>query len=369
MKAGLALPLLAALALSGCGPEPRRHDFRPEAPSTPGGLEQVAEFDSPLANVAVSPEGRVFVTFHPLGSPEVKVAEVSDGRAVPYPDRAWQTRKDGFQTPQGIKLDTRGRLWVLDYGKNGLGTPALIAFDIGTGKLAHRHDFTGEEAGLGSYLNDLSIDADAGKIYIADTANYNFNPALIVYDIASGKARRVLEDHKSVKEEPIDMVVEGEKVKVFGIMPLRVAVDSIVLDLDSKYLYYGPMSGTRLYRVPVAALLDASLSGKDLAAKVEDFAPKPVSDGITIDRDGNIYLTAIEQRGVVVIHPDGRGETLLRDDRLVWPDGFSFGPAGWIYVADSHLNRILFRSKDRIARDAPFVLYRFKALAPGLPGR
>ena len=56
-------------------------------------------------------------------------------------------------------------------------------------------------------------------------------------------------------------------------------------------------------------------------------------------------------------------------ERLVWPDGFSFGPDGWVYVTDSQVNRILFKSKAEIARTGPHVIYRFKALAPGTIAR
>jgi sugar lactone lactonase YvrE len=355
---GLAAGALLLLALAGCsGEEPPRPDFRTGEPilGGAGALEEVARLRSPLGNVAVSEGGRVFITYHPLAKPAVKVAEIlPDGTSVPYPDAAWQSKEDGFQTPQGIVLDGSGRLWVLDHGRNGFGTPALFGFDIATGELAHRHDFRRGEAGWGSYLNDLSVDTETDTAYIADTANYNFDPALLVYDIETQKARRVLEDHASVKEEAVDMRVEGEKVTVLGAMPLRVAVDSIVLDLASEYLYYGPMSGTTMYRIPTAALLDASLSPEALAAEVRTFAPKPLSDGITIDAEGTLYLTAIEERAIMVIAPNGQGATLVRDERLVWP---------------SQLNRILFKSEEEIARTAPHILYRFRALAPGLPGR
>jgi len=119
---------LAALWLSGCGPAPTRPDCHPEAPVYPdGALERFAQVDAPLGNIAVSPDRRVFFTYHPLAKPAVKVAVIKpDGSVKPYPDLSWQTREDGFQTPQGIRLDLHGILWVLDYGRNRLGgTPIL----------------------------------------------------------------------------------------------------------------------------------------------------------------------------------------------------------------------------------------------------
>src|SRR6185295_12277810 len=125
-----------------------------------------------------------------------------------------------------------------------------------------------------------------------------------VYDVRARCARRVLEGDRSVSAERVDTTVEGKTLKLLFI-PIRVAVDSIVLDLANEYLYYGPLSGTHLYRIPAAALRDAALSPKELAARVEDYGPKPISDGITIDRDDNVYLTAIEEHAVTVLRPPG----------------------------------------------------------------
>lgn len=337
-------------------------------------LEVVAALGNVVGNIAVSPQGRIFITYHPEGTPAVKVAEILPGNeSRPYPDAAWQER---FQTPQGIKLDTRGRLWVLDHGKNGFGKPAVYGFDIATGALVHEHEFgSAEGIGWGSYLNDLSIDADRDVIYIADTSAYRMKPALIVYDVAVKRGRRVLERHKSVQAEKVDMAVEGHKIKLLFV-PIRIPVDSIVLDLPNEYLYFGPLSGTRLYRVATAALRDEQRPPESLAEAVEDYGPKPISDGITIDRDDNIYLTAIEDRAVTILKPpsagaspEARQATLVRDPRLVWPDGFSYGPDGWIYVTDSQLNRVLFHSRRTVAKLGPHYIYRVRGLAPGLPGR
>jgi len=370
LRAALLLVLLAA----ACQPDqvpPRTYSDTPLR--GPDDLEVVAQLGSVVGNVAVSPTGRIFITYHPAASPQVKVAEISAGNVShPYPDDAWQDR---FQTPQGIKLDAKGRLWVLDHGKNGFGKPALYGFDIASGKLVHEYDFSSAEGvGWGSYLNDLAIDADHDVIYVADTSSYRMRPALVVYDVGARHARRLLQGHKSVEAEPVNMVVEGHTIKL-AFIPIRVAVDSIVLDLPNEYLYFGPLSGHRMYRVRTAALRDEKLSPAALAAAVEDYGPKPISDGITIDRDANIYLTAIEDRAVTVLRPPAAGDdaarqaTMVRDPRLVWPDGMSFGPDGWVYVTDSQLNRVLFHSSREIAKLGPHYIYRFRGLAPGQPGR
>jgi sugar lactone lactonase YvrE len=365
------LAVLLAGVVAGCrsnGVSPRTLHDQPLRDTA--GLEVVAALDHVLGNVAVSPTGRVFVTYHPEGVPDVKVAEISAGNvSTPYPDETWQHR---FESPQGIKLDTKGRLWVLDHGRNGFGRPALYGFEIATGELVHDFEFGSDDGvGWGSHLNDLAIDAEKDFIYIADTSSYRMRPALIVYDVAARRARRVLQGHPSVAAEAVNMVVEGRTIRL-AFIPIRVAVDSIVLDLPNEYLYFGPLSGTRMYRIRAAALRDPTLSAEQLGAAVEDYGPKPVSDGISIDREGNIYVTAIEDHAITVLRPPGDGErqaTLVRDPRLVWPDGLSFGPEGWVYVTDSQLNRVLFHSRRAIAKLGPHYLYRFRGLADGQPGR
>ena len=49
----------------------------PSVPST--AIEHVADLDHPPGNIAVTPDGRVFFTFHPDGGSPVAVAELRDG--------------------------------------------------------------------------------------------------------------------------------------------------------------------------------------------------------------------------------------------------------------------------------------------------
>jgi sugar lactone lactonase YvrE len=125
-----------------------------------------------------------------------------------------------------------------------------------------------------------------------------------------------------------------------------------------------------LYRVRTRDLDDESLSAEELAERVEAYAPKTLSDGITVDDEGNVYLSDMEHSAVVLLGGDERKlTTLVKDERLRWPDGFSFAPGGWLYVTCSSLQHVLFLPHASVREHAPYQIFRFQPGHQGTPGR
>ena len=334
-------------------------------------LETVAELDYPPGNIAVSKTGRVFLTLHPDGRPPTKVHELVDGKLRPYPDEAYQDEAAGipwFQSILSLRIDRQGRLWVLDFAEFGQGQPRISAFDLATDELVTTHDFPTDVAGLGSMLNDFQVSPDGKKIYIAETSPLIHRPAILVYDVEAGTSRRVLDDDPSVNPEPYIIQAPGRDMIIYGIYTMLIGVDSIALDTRGEWLYYGPVTGDRMYRIKAADLDDESLDAAELADRVQDFAGKTLSDGLTMDVEDNIYLSDMENSAVLTLAPDGKLTTLVKDARLRWPDGFSFGPDGWLYVTCSSLQHVLFVDPSRMRDNAPYHVYRFKPGPMGIPG-
>jgi hypothetical protein len=52
-----------------------------------------------------------------------------------------------------------------------------------------------------------------------------------------------------------------------------------------------------------------------------------------------------------------------------WPNSLSFGPEGWLYVADSALSEVVLQSQEHIEDQGPYSIFRFRPGAEGVPGR
>ncbi len=336
----------------------------PELPAS--ALEVVADLDWPPGNIAVSEQGRVFFSFHPEAGPPLQVVELVDGQPVAYPPRLPEGL--AYQSVLSLRIDRQGRLWVLDNANHGTGTPRLLAFDLASGELAYRFEFPPEIAGPGSHLNDFQVSPDGRRIYIAEASIFGKPPALVVHDVEARESRRLLEGHESVTPEHYVPVVQGREMIVFGIFAIRPGVDSIALDRRGEWLYFAPVTSNHMYRVRRADLDDPSLSPDQLAARVERFALKTMSDGITTDLDDNVYLSDPDESAIVLLQPDGSLRTLLKDPLLRWPDGFSFGPDGWLYVTCSALHHVIMRSGSHLRSQAPYQIFRFRPGPAGIPG-
>ena len=330
-------------------------------------LEEVLSYPEPIGNVAVNTNGRVFFTVHPESRPQGnKLLEYVDGASEPFPDRASQSKL--FDTVIGVAIDRMNRLWTIDHGNHGVRTARLLAFDLNTGKLIHDDPLDKSIAPAGSFLQDLQISADGRTVVIADASFWRKRPAIIVYDIESATARRVLEGHPSVSAENYVIRNRQQTMSFFGgLLSLRGGVDGMAL--GDEWLYFAAISGSGLYRVRLSDLRDKSIPDSQLAARIERYATKPLSDGLSIDVDGNIFITDIEHSAIFLVGQDRELRTLLRSQQIRWPDALSFGPNGWLYIADSALSDVVLQSRDHIRSQGPYKIFRFQPGTTGNPGQ
>ena len=332
-------------------------------------LEEVLHYPEPIGNVAVGPDGRIFFTVHPESRPQGnRLLEWVDGAAEPYPSGTAQPHL--FDTVLGLVVDRQNRLWTIDNGNHGFGTARMLAFDLATGDVVHDVKFRSETAPAGSFLQDLRITADGRTVFIADASIWRKRPAIVVYDVATGSARRVLEGHPSVSAQ--DFLIRNpirDMRFLGGLVTLKTGVDGITLDAGDEWLYYAAINHSGLFRIRVSALLDPNLPARQLENEVERFSNKPLSDGLAADPGGNIYITDVEHGSVFVAGQDRKLQTLIQSRRVRWADSLSFGPDGWLYLADSAIPEQVLRTKQYIEAQGPFSIFRLKPAVTSGPRR
>ena len=84
-------------------------------------IETYADFarDLPPGNLAIGPDGRMFMSVHEFYGRPLRVVEVfGDGTTRPYPNAGWANAPDGdgpgLRGVLGLRADRRGILWMLD---------------------------------------------------------------------------------------------------------------------------------------------------------------------------------------------------------------------------------------------------------------
>ncbi|HYO51322.1 L-dopachrome tautomerase-related protein [Archangium sp.] len=382
----LALLLLGLLA-AGCttsgkasqGAAAMKERF-PTLETRPSGLEVVARLEqTPPGNIAITPEGRVFLSQHPFGAPKYAVVELLPGGTTrPYPTEQWASAPGpdgtGLQTVIGLESDGNGVLWLLDNGKGGGEGAKLVGWDTRGEKLVKTIPLPQPVAVPNSFLQDLVVDPERGVAVLADMGRGDLvgenMPALVVVDLKSGQGRRVLQGHPSLNAEDVSMVVEGRRITVSDkqVEP-RLGLNPIALDPKSEWLYFGAMNGQTVWRVRMKDVTDPKLSAEELGRKVERYGTKAVSDGISIDSAGNLYITDLGAGAIGVTKPDGSYGLHVRDELLRWPDGLSYGPDGYFYVTVNQLHRHAVLNQGKADIQPPFLVVRFKPLAPSAVGR
>ncbi|GJE72132.1 major royal jelly family protein [Methylorubrum podarium] len=326
-------------------------------------LTKVASFEHQVTGVTVSRDGRIFVNF-PRWSEDapVSVAELKDGKPVPFPDDQWNawrnaradelSPKDHFVCVQSVVADGQDRLWVVDAAAPAMAHvikdgPKLVGIDLKTNTVIKTIPFDTTTVLQASYLNDVRIAPDGKTAYLTDSGAEG---ALIVVDLDSGSAKRILSgDPSTMPDKSVTVSYDGKPLRRPDGRGVEFAADGIALSNDGKTLYWQAIKGKTLYSLPTdaltgwaaASLVPDTLTDKSLAGKVAKVGENGVADGLLIARrDGRMYVTSPQDNAVKVRDLSGGKDgltTLVQDPSLRWPDTFGEGPDGTIYVTTSHI--------------------------------
>ncbi|MGC5170956.1 L-dopachrome tautomerase-related protein [Microbacterium sp. DT81.1] len=357
---------------------------RPTVPTDTarGSLEVMHTFnDGPMpTGVSVSHTGRIFVNFPKWGDEvPATVVELVDGRPVPYPSVQYNqpgsdADPDALVSVQSIVVDPLDRLWILDTGSpmfqpTQRGGPKLVCVDLTTDTVTQTILFEQDVALPTTYLNDVRFDlrqGGGGIAYITDSSDSGPN-GIIVVDLATGEAWRRLHDHPSTKALPFAEMAPMAEGRVFAErspgeppQPVKMGSDGIAISHDGERLWYCPLISRRWYSVATSALRDREMSDEYVAATVADEGDKGgAADGLESDDQGRIYSTNWEHNAVLRRLPSGELQTLVHDERLLWPDTMSVATDGYLYVTANQLHRQDKYQDGEDLRVYPYHLFRF----------
>jgi sugar lactone lactonase YvrE len=324
---------------------------------------------SQFTGVALSKTGRMFVNYPRWQGPhEYDVVEVlPNGIARPYPDKDWnsweknQGGSNKWVCVQAVYVDDQDQLWVVDPGAPEMegvedDGAKLVKIDLAGNRVVRIYNMT-QLAGKNSYLNEVRVDTASNIAYLTESKE----GGIVVLDTKSGTARMVLRREPPVLADPgHKFIVGGGELQRYG-KPMKGNSDGLALSPDRQWLYFKPLSDTKLYRIRTAELRGALASGADVQDKVADLGANfTASDGMIFDQTGNLYLSDMEHDAIVRVTPALKLQVVAHDQRLIWPDTFAWSPDGWLYVTCSQIQNMPWSHNGRSTRTTPYAIYKLK---------
>ena len=339
-------------------------------------LVEVAGIQQQPTGIAVSHEGRIFVNFPRwVDNISMSVAEVlPNGMVRAYPNwtiNQWDASLNASNRlvcVQSVYIDENNNLWILDPAAPRFtgpvpGGPKLLQVDLASGRVMRTYHFNNSIVPIKSYLNDVRVDARNRYAYMTDSGL----GAIVVLNLNTGQARRVLGNNSSTKAEPIILKIDGRPLVYVDGSPVRFNSDGIALDSQGQYLYYHALTGRTLYRIRTDYLRDFTLNEPLIASGVEKLGEDCATDGMIMDQAGNIYLACVEESAIMARQLSGSSSslalrTVAQDQRIQWPDSMSLGPDGYLYVTASQLHLMPIIAEGKDLRNPPYRIFKVRTV-------
>ena len=328
-------------------------------------LTTVLQLDNVATGFAVSPKGRMFLPLsHIDGSAGPQVIEWIDGKPQPYPDADWNSWKSGddpaggFVHVNALRVGTRGLfLWVVDTGAPGIGNPKLphgpkiVKVELATNKVVKTYPLDAVTNDK-SYVDDIRFHGSTA--YITDAGS----PGVIILDLETGTARRVLDDDPSMTaQRPVtadDHVLRGPDGN-----PVKVHADQLEVSPDGRFFFYQPASGP-MSRVATRYLDNPKLTASQLAKHITTYSRTGSTGGTAIDAAGIIYCSDTDKHRIVTIDTEGHQSILVQDPRLLWVDSMWIDGQGYLYMPAAQLDRMAPFNGGVSKLKLPISIYKMK---------
>ncbi len=242
-------------------------------------------------DVVVGKDGRVFASDH-----QCAVAEI-------HPDGSFTRLGPKGGAPNGINMDTRGRVVIANFGIYDQEPGPLERFDPASGA---RETLVAEVGGRKLTSANYPVIDKAGNIWCANSTDAPTWPQAL--DGRPDGFIFVLRPNGTA-----EIVAEGLKFP-----------NGMALSADEAFLYCAQTSGADVIRFPVegAKLGQGERYGPVLGKLMVPGEEAPdhnglgYTDGVGFDAEGNLWVCLPAANKVVAITPSGAVETVIHD-----PDG------------------------------------------------
>ncbi len=325
-----------------------------------------------MQGVKVDSEGNIYVSTARWGGKEIpatlsKLKKKGDGYVlVPFPSEEMNdvNNPKGLKAVLGFEIDRNDVMWILDQGHiagapSNPGDEKLILWDLRHNREIKRYIFSDADTNRTcSFLNDVVVDNDTGFAYIADSGIFcsPLDGGLIVYDSHTNKARRVLDRTKFTNNEPnFFFNISSNRYGIRPVTknsPMLTGADGIALSGDKKTLYWTCLTGHTLWALNTAILRHFLrhfprhfprhfwMPEEEIEEAVRLVTTLPSNtDGMTADRDNNVYMTALTLNGLMKLNAEtGLVERFVFHPEMSWNDTLAWGPHGSLYIVSNHLN-------------------------------
>lgn len=253
-------------------------------------------------DVVVGPDGRVWASDQASACAEI------------LPGGGLRRVGQAGGAPNGINMDTRGRIFIANFGLDTAPTGPLQRLDPETGMVEILCDAID---GRTLVASNYPILDRRGNVWCSHST---FDRARSWEGLADGFVYRVAPDGRAA------LMAEGFQF-----------ANGLALDAAESYLYVCQTIGRNVVRLPIRP--DGSLGPREPygPALGEPAFPRATpaerarfgaTDGCGFDQDGNLWVTLVLANKVVALTPEGRVETIIHDPTgavMDWPTNVAWG--------------------------------------------
>jgi sugar lactone lactonase YvrE len=154
------------------------------------------------------------------------------------------------------------------------------------------------------------------------------------------------------------MVINGKPVIDAQGRPPMFNSDDITLSADGAFLYYQPITRRRR-STACAPTCGVMAKQRRRPSRPPSYAPTFPVDGFWIDAQDRVYLSDLTHMAISRLLPDKTNERLIMDQRFQWPDTFTQGPDGTMYVTGSHINESATFNLGKSVRQRSYGVFAF----------